>query len=145
MDADPQRAVGAILEQIHIVIAAADGAELSARVGELLALPRHRTARDRVEYRMILDALVVLLPHAERDGAPDLIHRLRDVDVRGPDRGLHGAVAAADVVADAGRNHDPIRGHDPADRHGIALVVIGAQHTSARLAGRVETALELLQ
>jgi hypothetical protein len=94
---------------------------------------------------MILDAVVVLLSHAERDGAPDLIHGSRHIDVGRPERCLHGAIAAADVVADTRGHHDLIGRHHAANRHRIALVMIGAQHAAAGLARRVEATLELLE
>ena len=120
-------------------------AELPARVRQLLALPRNRTVSDRIEYRMIRNTLAVLASDAERDGAPDLVHGFRDIDVGGLDRRLHGAVAATDVVADPGRNHHPVGRHHAADRHRIALVMIGAQHAAARLARHVEAPFQLLE
>src|SRR5687768_11193019 len=108
------------------MIAATHGAELCARVRQLLALLDDGAVGNRVEHRMIGDALLVLAPHAERDGTPDLIYRPRHVDVGSLDRRLHRAVPAADVVANARGHHYPVGRHYAADRHRVALVMIGA-------------------
>src|SRR6185436_13716273 len=143
VDADPEPAVRAILEQVHVMVAAADGAELRLRQREQRSLLRDRAVRDGIEDRRVANRLVVLAAHAERDRAPDLVHHAAHVEVRGGEIRSHRAVAARDVVADARGHDDRLRGEDAADRHRIALVVVGAEHAARLVAARVEAAIDL--
>jgi hypothetical protein len=76
VNADPD-AILFINEEVHVVIARADGAEL---------LPRHFFQRrsclrfPAVAFeKCVLDALVVFAANAKADDAPDVIHNSLDV------------------------------------------------------------------
>ena len=75
----------------------------------------------------------------------DLVHDPREVglDVGERDVGEDGLVAAADVVADAGRAQVLAVGDDAADRLRVADVAVRAQDALAAFC-RVDAALELL-
>jgi hypothetical protein len=62
--ADPQRAVCVILEQVHVVVPAADGAELLRRELRQASAGTARALRDALEHRMS-PAFVVLEAHPE--------------------------------------------------------------------------------
>ena len=99
MHAHPQPAVRPILEQIDVMVAAADGAELRSCEIEQRALLRHRTLRDRIEHRRIANRLVVFLADAERNRAPDLVHDVLQIEIRSLHVGTDRAIPAGDVVA----------------------------------------------
>ena len=103
MDANPQVPVGAILEQVDVVVSAAHRAELRGGLLQHGALLRDRALGDRLEHRMVVDALPVRAPDAERDDLPDLVHDARHIHVGSARVRADGAVAARDVVADAVR------------------------------------------
>src|SRR5687768_18584125 len=85
MHADPEAAVGAIFEEVDVVIARSDRAELLARQVEQFALRLDGTFRDGVDHRMI-DTLVVAAPDAEGQRLPERVHDARGVDVGRLDR-----------------------------------------------------------
>ena len=140
--ADPHGAV-LVGEQVDVVVAGADGAELVG--GEVVqrALGARVGGADRVEHRMV-DRLVVAAADAERDPRHDRVHDPRQFgrDLRAPQVGPHGLVAAADVVADA-RDRDVVAVRDrAADRLAVADVPVGAQDADRAVLGR-HAALEL--
>ncbi len=97
---DPVLFVG---EQVHVVVAGADRAELL--VGERLELRGGGQAPFVALEHFRVHALLVLLPHPERQPPPDVVHERGD-----PRTGLatghvgeNRLVAAADVVAHARR------------------------------------------
>src|SRR5262249_37033645 len=106
-------------------------------------LVRHRTVRDRVEHRSLADWLVVLPTDAEGDRVPDLVHDVADIEIGCFQVGADGAVPASDVIANARRHHNGLRGEDAADRHRVALVMIRAEHAAGLLAAFGEASLEL--
>src|SRR3954465_10125136 len=69
--------------------------------------------------------------HSERDPALDLRHHPLDPagsgEIADRQRGPHGLVAAADVVANTGRGDVPLVRDATADRLRIAGVVVGAE------------------
>ena len=102
---------------------------------------------DRVEHGVV-GALLRGHAHAERDAARDLAHH-GSTPPRRRDRPrvrsvLHGLVAAADVVADAGGRDVALVGDAAADRLAVARVMVGAEHAERGFAG-LHAALELLE
>jgi hypothetical protein len=132
VDAHPQPTVCPVLKQINVVVPAANRAELHTGEVQQRPLLPDRALGDNVEHGMVDDRFLVLPTHAERDRAPDFIHdpgelrfRLWHLDVR-----ADCTVSARDVIADASRDDDRTRREYPADRHGIALVVVAAEHAT---------------
>src|SRR5947208_11928789 len=101
MDADPQ-VVLLVLEEIDVVVSAADGSQLLA--GELRKFPLwlERCLFDSLEHRMV-DVPAARSPDAEADRSRDLVHGSSDVDFARARGSAHGLVATGDVVADAAR------------------------------------------
>ena len=104
--------------------------------------------RIRVEHRVV-GPLGRRHAHAERDPARDLAHdpprrRRARRGRRGVSSVCDRLVAAADVVADAGRRDVALVGDAAADRLAVARVVVGAEHAELGVAGR-HAALELLE
>ncbi len=134
MHADPDQPV-LVGEQIDIVVARADGAELVARhllepARDLALLPQ------RIVEHRVLDLFRIGAADAEADAAGDLRHQFADAigDRRLPDIELHRHVAARDVEADAAHRDVLLVGDDAADRLGIAEMAVGAQHAADRAA-----------
>jgi hypothetical protein len=130
MHADPDEAV-LVLEQVDIVVARSDGAELVAR--HRLEMARiGRAPRLVVVEQIMLDALRIDAADAEADVAADVGEDGPDPVV---DRGaLHVEanrhVAAADVVADAADRDMLLIGDHAADRLRVAQMPVGAQHAA---------------
>jgi hypothetical protein len=127
VDADPH-AVLLVGEEVDVVVAAADGAEL--RVG--LVLQRlgclSRPAFVRVgDERRIGVVLRVAPADAEGERVPDVIHDLVDVlaNLGGGDVETHGLVAAGDVEADGGGRDARLGRDDAADGHAVAEMSVG--------------------
>ena len=129
--ADPHvvRLVG---EHVHVVVAAAHGAELVARLGAQpfpLVLARQRVPRRIREQRVVAGRVAgaVLPSHAERDRILNGVGQLGESRSQ-PRRGQVGAdrgVAARDVEPDSHHGHlVAVRGH-AADRHDVPEVPIG--------------------
>src|SRR5262245_50137338 len=125
---DPNKAL-LVLEEIDIVVAGPDGAELIAR--QLLEIgDTGRIPEGRIE-QLVIDLHRVALPDAEADRAADIVEiglgARRDVGVLRiePD----GHVAACDVEADTADGDVFFVGDHAADRVGVAEVAVGAQHT----------------
>jgi hypothetical protein len=132
-----------VAEQVDVVVAAADRAELLRGQVEQRALEADRRLADLVEHRMV-GALLVRDADAERDPREDLVHEARHVvATSGSQVGQHGLVAAADVVADAGRGDVLAVGDRAADRLRVAVVAVRAQH-AARALLRLDAARELV-
>src|SRR5438045_2113555 len=140
VDADPEEAV-LVNEQVDVVVAAADRAELVARELRQLALRRELSVLDHVENRVV-DAPAARASDAERDLARDLVHHNRHVDVGGPQRRACRLVAAPDVEPDSARGDVMLIRGGAADRHRVTDVVVRAQHAVVRFD---EAALELLE
>ena len=142
MDADPH-AVLLVGEQVDVVVAGADGAELAGGQVAQLALGREGGVADLVDDGVVAGAAVVA-PDAEGDAPEDLVHDPRQVGLHVAERevGEHRLVAAADVVADARRAEVLAVGDDAADRLRVADVTVGAQHALAAVL-RLDAALEL--
>jgi hypothetical protein len=120
------------------VVARADRAEL--RLGELreLALRSEVGVTDPVEH-LVVGPLGRGHAHAERDPSRDLAHHCLDpaepVEVGSRQLRLHRLIAAADVVADAGRRDEALVGDTATDRPAVPRVVVGAEHTELPIAG----------
>jgi hypothetical protein len=141
--ADPDEAVVAG-EQVDVVVARADRAELVARHLDHLALRPEVCARDRAEHRVV-DGLGVVAPDAEGDAPEHVVHDPRDVrpDLHCADIRADRLVAARDVVPDA-RRRDVVRvGQDAADRLRVADVAVGADRARDGVAG-LRAAAQLL-
>ena len=129
------------------MVARADRAEL--RLGELrqLALWRELSGADLLEHGVV-DALLRRDTHAERDPARDLAHDRVDaaerVEIGARELGASRLVAAADVVADAGRRDVSLVGDAAADRLRVARVMVGAEDAERGVAC-LHAALELLE
>ena len=132
VDADPG-AAPLVGEQVDEVVAGADRAEL--RTGQVAERRRRREVPGRgVVEQLVVDRLRVLAPDAERQRAPQVVHDEADVaaDLRGVGIQQHGLVPAPDVEPRP-RRADPVRvGDHPADRHGVAQVVVGHERRSLR-------------
>ena len=143
--ANPDR-VRLVDEDIDVVIAAADGAELRPRLAAqpLARMPRQRVPRRAPEQRMIDGSIVgaVLPANAEGDDVLDLVGDLRqpiDEAGRAVQRqvGANRGVAAGDVETDADHRHLPGVGRHAADRHDVAQVPVGHQRRAFGAAGDV--------
>ena len=100
MDADPDVSLG-VLEQVDVVIAAADGAELLTGELQESTLFADRRCGDPLENRMIGNRVVVGAADPETDPALDLSRQPPPVaDVRRAEIGPRREVAAGDVVSD---------------------------------------------
>src|SRR3954452_2818522 len=134
VDAHPEPAV-LVGQEVDVVVAAADGAELVGREVVELALRGEGGGADLVEHGVV-GALAFVAPDAERDAARDLVHDARDVDVVHAQVRHRAADATGDVVADAGRR-DVLRVRDhPTDRLAVPDMAIGQDrgaHGIARL------------
>ena len=106
VDAYPD-AILFIHQQVHEMIAAADGAKLLAsHIAEVLELPRSLSdAVSDVPGRIVIQQVVVdlfgvLAAYAETDGLPQIVHDGGDVaaDIGCISIGAHRLVAAADVI-----------------------------------------------
>src|SRR5262245_8672868 len=114
-----------VLEEIDIVVAGPDGAELIARhrleVGDTGRIPEGRVEQ------LVIDLHGVVLPDAEADRAPDVVENCLgargDVGVLRIEPDRH--VAARDVEADAADGDVLLVGHPTADRVGVAEVAVG--------------------
>ena len=90
-----------VLEQVDVVIAAADGAELLTGELQESALFADRRCGDPLENRMIANRVVVGAADSEADPALDLSRQPPPVvDVRRAEIGPGREVAAGDVVSD---------------------------------------------
>jgi hypothetical protein len=131
VDADPNPVL-LVGEDVDVVVARADGAELArglvAQVQVLDDRPR------RVVEQVVVYTLRVLAADAEADGANDVVHDPADAGARDVARHVDqdGLVAASDVVADTGRRDGVLVRDHAADGNGVALVVVGHQHSGAR-------------
>jgi hypothetical protein len=127
-DPDPSRLV---LEDVDVVVAAADRAELLPREVEQRALAADRRRVNPVEHRVSANRPPVLLTDAEADAPLDLIAdplqlvvpEVGRIEVR-----ANGQVAARDVVADSRRGHVILVADDPADRHRVAEMAVGTEN-----------------
>src|SRR5262249_18431612 len=142
VNADPYIAV-LVLEQVDIVVARADSAELRARhlleVTDAGILPQ-RTVEDFVVDRLRVGATKPEA-HLLGDVVGDHRHTLADVLVLEVHTARH--VAAADIEADARDRHMLLVGDHAADRLRIAEVAVGAEH-AARNAADAHAAPHLL-
>ena len=139
-------AIRLVDEDVDVVVAAADGAEL--RPG-LAAQPVARVARQRIpcpalEQRMIDRGIVgaVLPADAERDDVLNLVGDLRqpiDAVRRAVQRqvGANRRVAAGDVEPDADHRHLLGVGSHAADRHDVAQMPVGHQRRALGAAGDI--------
>ena len=132
MDAQPDTAL-LILEDVHIVIAAADRTELLGCELLLLACNGQSPGRVVLKERMI-DRLLVLTPDAERDRVPDVVHDRLDVRLhfRGGRVQANGLVSAGDIVTDPRRVELVFVGHHAADGHGVPQVMVRHQRGGGR-------------
>ncbi len=143
VDADPDGVV-LVGENVDVMIAAADGTELRARLGAqpFARMSGHRFPRRALEQRMIHGGVVrpILAPHAERDASLDLVGDRRKllgeggrVLQIGADRG----VAAGDVETDTNHGDLLVVGGDTADRHHVAEMAVGHEGGALGAAGDV--------
>ena len=143
VDADPEAVVGLVAEEVDVVVAGADGAELLRGEPGELALRLELGGADRVDH-LVVGGAAVAAADAERDPREDLVHDAREVgrDVGVGQAGADRVVAAADVEADAGGADVVAVGDDAADRHGVAEVAVGAEDALGALLRR-DARLEL--
>ena len=129
MDADPHIAV-LVLEQVDIVIAGADGAELRPR--HLLEMADAGVLPQWAVEDVVVDRLRVRAAEPEAHLLGDVVgdhrHALADVLVFEVHPRRH--VAAADVKADARDRDVLLVGDHAADRLRVAEVAIGAQNAA---------------
>jgi hypothetical protein len=136
----------AILEDVDVVIAAANRPELLACEMQQLALPGDGRRVDRIEHLVLAHGRGVRSTHPEGDAARDLVGDARVLsiaDVRRVQMGADRQVAARDVVPDAARRDVIAVADHAADRHRIAEVSVRAEHR-LRAGSRCGTAFELL-
>jgi hypothetical protein len=143
VDADPDPAV-LVSEDVDVVIAAADGAELLAGLVAEVAPHAHRQRLPgrRLEQRVINRRIVrsVLAPDAERQHVLDLVgDGLQAIgEPRGPGQRQVGAnrrVAARDVEAHADHRDLFVVAGDAADRHDVTQVAVGHDRQAVGAAG----------
>ena len=128
VNADPERAVGPVLEQIDVVVPAAHRPELIARYLKHRPLFAHGTLRDSFKDRVVVDPFRVRPAEAERDHLPDLVHHAAHVDVSRDEIRPHRAVSTRDVVADAVRRDMMAVADDAAHGHRIPQMVVRTEH-----------------
>ena len=136
MHADPDPAV-LVLEQIDIVIARADRAELVTR--HALEFPDlWNLVPKRAIEELVLDVLGVAPADSERDvlgdvgeNRPDFVGDRVSLHVE-----AHRHVAAADVEADAAHRYMLFVGDHTTDRLRITKVAVGAEHAAGDAADR---------
>ena len=132
-------------EHVHVVIAAADGAELRAR---LAAEPLPRGARNRVPRRALEQRDARSGASSERFLRPTpkdttswissaIAGSRRQSEIRERQVGADGRVAARDVEADAHDGHLVAVCRDPANRHDVAEVAVRHEGRPLGAAGDV--------
>jgi len=127
VDANPD-AILLVDEEVDVVVAAADGAEL--RVGLVLqglggfGGPAFVGVDDKGRVRVVLG---VAPADAEGERVPDVVHDAVDVlaNLGGGDVETHGLVAAGDVEADGGGRDAGLGRDDAADRDAVAEMSVG--------------------
>src|SRR5439155_25628155 len=133
VSADPHMAV-LVLEQVDIVVAGPDGAELRPR--HLLEVTDPGVGPERAVEDGVVDRLRVGAAEPEAHRLGDVVgddgNAFADVLVLEVDPRRH--VAAADVEADARDRDVFLVGDDAADRLRIAEVAVGAEHAARNAA-----------
>ncbi len=139
--ADPDDAVF-VGENIHVVVAAADCAELLVRhvfeLADFTDVPRF------VVEQVVIDLVLVRATDTERDVANHVVHDRGHLwfDVGFCGVGADGEVAARDVETDARDRYLVLIRDYAADWLGVALVSVGAEN--GLVAARRQTRLNLL-
>ena len=132
-------------QNIHVMVAAADGAELLAGHGFQRA---HRVQLPGVVVKQfVVHRHAIFLADAEGEVFKNGVHNAANIaaHIGGLCIGQNGLVATSNVKADTGRADLVAVGHHAADGHGVALVVIGHQrHARSRARATLDLAQRVL-
>ena len=142
MDAQPNPAKF-ILKNVYIVIPAADRSELLSR--QLFQFTGNRDIPGRIVVKEgMFDPLPVLLPNAERNRSPYIIHDSVDMwfHFRRGDIQKNRLIAAGDIVADPCRIQLVFVGHHAADGNSVAQMMIRHQRNRVGFLGAVDNLID---